>query len=156
MSREDEARMANLAHVADELAIRALASRYIDAVYRRDKDAWASTWAEESSWSVMGEILHGRDRIVEFWLQAMAMFSFVAMQMHSGSVEISGAQATGRWYITEHIIDQEGNRIMIVGVYSDRYVKEGGAWLFQQRRYDILYQGPPDLSGNAIGFPSDL
>jgi len=45
---------------------------------------------------------------------------------------------------------------MIIGVYSDEYIKEEGRWLFRKRRYDILYQGPPDLSGQTAGFPADL
>jgi len=72
---------------ADELAIRSLVARYVDAVYRRDEDDWAATWAEKASWSVMGKVVTGRNQIVALWLQAMDLFSFVAMQIHSGTVK---------------------------------------------------------------------
>lgn len=148
--------MSALDLVADELAIRSLVARYIDAVYRRDKEDWAATWAEESRWSVLGTVVTGKEQVVAVWLQAMDRFPFVAMQMHSGTLDMNGAVASGRWYLSEYLIDQKGTRQMIIGIYSDQYIKEGGQWLFQERRYDIMYQGPPDLSGDIAPYPADL
>ena len=49
--------------VADELAIRHLVSAYADAVNRRDKALWASTWAEESVWDLSAFSAEGKANI---------------------------------------------------------------------------------------------
>ena len=59
-----------------------------------------------------------------------------------------GDRAGGRWYLTEYTCDQEGNTATVLGAYDDKYVKRDGQWLFAERVYQILYQGPADLSGN--------
>ena len=49
-----------MATVEDETRLRALMARYIDAVNRRDGDAWISTWAEDAAWGLMGQEVQGR------------------------------------------------------------------------------------------------
>jgi len=155
MKVPEAAELTAFARLVDELAIRDLAARYIDAVYRRDPEAWSATWAEESSWSVLGTEVQGRTQIVAFWRQAMDGFPFVAMQMHSGTLTLRGEEADGRWYLSEHLIDRQGEKQLIHGIYNDRYVKKAGCWLFRSRRYDIIYQGAPDLSGTTWPVPGD-
>ena len=70
--------------VADELAIRHLVSAYADAVNRRDKALWASTWAEESVWDLSAFSAEGKANIVQLWEGAMAGFEFVAQIVHQG------------------------------------------------------------------------
>ncbi|MBE0598868.1 MAG: nuclear transport factor 2 family protein [Desulfuromonadales bacterium] len=135
--------------VADELAIRSLVARYVDAVHRRHRDDWAATWADDGLWSLPGTAIAGREKIAQFWSEAMQSFSFVAMLMHSGTLEIAGERARGRWYLTEYTIDRQGAQQMIIGIYSDQYRKIDGEWRFGQRQYDIFYRGPADLSGTV-------
>lgn len=132
-----------MSSIADELAIRDLAARYIDAVNRRDEAAWSATWAERGAWEIMGHRVEGRDGVVGFWRGAMAGFPFAFMQLGSGTLELTGGdEATGRWYLTEHLEQPDGSRVQVLGCYEDRYVREGGGWRFAERRYAILRQAP--------------
>ena len=132
----------------DELAIRQLAARYIDAVNRRDEGDWAATWSLSASWDLMGMKVSGRDNIVATWKGAMGTFRWVVMMLGSGTIALDGDAASGRWYLTEHLVGQDGSAAMALGVYDDRYCRENGAWVFSERRYQILYRGAPDLGGN--------
>lgn len=127
---------------ADELAIRDLAARYIDAVNRRDAEAWGATWSEQGVWEILGNRVEGREPIVAFWNGAMAGFSFTFMMLGSGTLAIEGDRASGRWYLTEHLVGVDGSASMVCGVYEDRYVREQGEWRFAERRYAILRQTP--------------
>ena len=43
----------------------------------------------------------------------------------------------------------------ISGVYHDRYVRSGGAWLIARRRYDALLTNA-DGEVTAVPFPTDV
>ena len=38
--------------MSDEYEIRQLVEKYADAVCRRDRDDWASTWSDDSLWNL--------------------------------------------------------------------------------------------------------
>ena len=84
----------------DELAIRQLAARYIDAVNRRDEGDWSATWSRDASWNLMGMQVSGREAIVAMWKGAMGTFRWVVMMLGSGTIELDGDTASGRWYLT--------------------------------------------------------
>jgi ketosteroid isomerase-like protein len=132
----------------DELAIRDLVARYIDAVNRYNPSDWAATWSESASWNLMGMEVAGRDAIVELWSGAMSGFEFAIMMLNSGTLDIDGDTVSGRWYVTEHLKPVEGDANITLGVYDDRYVREGDQWLFARRHYNVMYQGAADYSGN--------
>lgn len=138
---------------SDELAIRALAARYIDAVNRYHADDWIATWSEDATWDLLGMEVQGRDAILQTWQGAMGGFEFALMMLSSGTIEVDGKQATGRWYLTEHLKTKDGDSSMVLGVYDDEYSSESGSWLFTKRRYNILYRGPQDLSGDYAPYP---
>lgn len=140
--------MSDSAKLADEMAIRDLAASYIDAVNRTDGETWKATWSETGTWCLMGTEISGREALFGFWQTAMSGFKFVIMVLNSGTIDITGDTASGRWYVTEHLMGQDGNGIHIEGVYDDRYVREDGRWVFSKREYQVIYQGPEDLSGN--------
>ena len=140
-------------NLQDENAIQDLVARYIDAVNRIDKDAWAATWADDGSWELLGTEVSGKDNIVPFWVAAMGSFKYVIMMLNSGTVKINNDVATGRWYVTEHAVAKEGDAVMVLGVYNDCYRKVNDNWLFAERRYHILYRGSADLSGDYAPYP---
>ena len=139
----------------EELAIRDLNARYIDAVNRYNKDDWAATWSSTATWNLMGMEVDGRDAIVELWTNAMSGFEFAIMMLNSGTITVEGNSARGRWYITEHLKMADGSSNMTLGVYDDEYGCEDGNWLFTRRSYQVIYQGPPDLSGNFTPYRPD-
>jgi ketosteroid isomerase-like protein len=142
--------------VADELAIRDLVARYSDAVIRADSEAWAATWAEGASWRVGPSESHGREAIVETWTRLMGIFDRVRQITEQGTVEIEGDRARGRWYVTEYGWPRQGAPNLLFGVYHDAYARIDGAWRFTRRRFDLLYTGPPDLTGRNHPFPTDV
>jgi uncharacterized protein (TIGR02246 family) len=135
---------------ADELEIRGLVARYADAVNRRDAQAWGDTWADDGTWHVLGQTVTGREPLVKFWGGAMGFFAWVLQLVHSGEVQITGDTARTRFYLSEVGETQTGDRLYTVGVYEDELVKTDGAWRFQVRRFEHLYQSAPDLSGRVF------
>ncbi len=143
-----------MATVEDEVRLRALMARYIDAVNRRDGEAWINTWAEDASWHLMGQEALGRDNILALWQQMMAGFEFAIMMPSSSLFEVQGDSASGHWYLQEFTRDNEGNAAMVLSRYRDTYSRIDGSWLFQSRDYDVMYFGPSDLSGNFNPLPA--
>jgi hypothetical protein len=133
--------------VRDELAIRDLNARYIDAVNRVDLDGWQATWAEDGIWNLLGNEVSGRAAIAKTWQGAMAQFEFVVMALNSGTLERRGATVSGRWYITEYLRPRQGGGRIVLGVYRDQYGEDAGEWKFKRRAYHAIYQGSCDLSG---------
>lgn len=133
--------------VEDELALRRLMDRYIDAVHRVDSDAWIATWAQDSTWNLLGNPVQGKDNILALWQQMMGTFEFALMLPSSCVFDIDGDQASGHWYLQEFSRDLEGNTSNMVSRYVDNYIKQDDEWLFKSRDYAFIYNGPADLSG---------
>lgn len=138
------------------VAIRELCERYVDAVNRRDAEDWSATWAADAVWDLGRGPVQGREQIVAAWQAAMNGFPHVIMWVHSGVIEsVEGDFATARWYHQETLDFPDGTRQVGMGVYRDKCVRVNGEWQFQERKYDLLYFGPPDLSGAFNPYPSD-
>ena len=146
----------------DEYEIRQLVEKYADAVCRRDKDDWASTWSDNSLWN-LGSVppVNGKEAIVNLWVNAMSGFPYVAQLIQNGTTTVNGEEASGRWYIVEHIQtsekDDDGNikGFFNIGVYQDKYIKENGNWVFKERHYSVLYNdnGTGNMTGTANPYP---
>ena len=132
----------------DEIALRNLMSRYVDAVNRKDGEAWSATWAEDGVWNLLGNPVSGRDNILALWQQMMGSFEFALMMPSSCLFEVTGDSASGHWYLHEYTRDQEGNGSTILSRYIDTYTRRNGQWLFQSRDYSFIYNGPADMSGS--------
>lgn len=145
-----------LTRIEAELEIRALVSRYADAVVRRDAKAWGETWASDAFWRIMGMEAKGRDAIVALWQRLMSGLPTVVQIPSSAILAIDGAHATGRWYVSEYGKLANGSATFTLGVYHDEYTCADGAWRFASRRFDLLYGGPADLTGTFLPFPKEL
>lgn len=138
---------------ADKVEIQTLAQRYADAVMRRDAEDWGNTWAEDGVWYLgMPTPIEGREAIVGLWNKAMGGYPVVLHIVQPGIIEVNGDTATARFYIQENIVDGDGNHIWVVGVYNDELTKATGEWKFKLRKFDTLYRGPNDLSGDLSGY----
>jgi ketosteroid isomerase-like protein len=142
-----------MSKMEDELALRGLMDRYIDAVARRDGAAWSATWAEDASWGLMGQEVTGRDNVLALWQQMVSGFEFAIMMPSSGMFEVDGDSARGHWYLQEFTRDLEGNAASILSRYRDTYTRVDGQWLYQSRHYDVMYFGPADLSAPFTPLP---
>lgn len=139
--------------VNDELALKNLMGRYVDAANRRDGQAWAKTWTQDGCWKLMGLEIKGRESILELWQQVIAGFEFAILMPSSCTFEIDGDKATGHWYLQEFTRDLQGEKLSALSRYLDTYRKVDGQWLFETRQYDFLYRGPADLSGDFTPLP---
>lgn len=136
--------------------LRQLVERYADAVCRRDAEDWGATWAPDGVWDLGAAKAEGREKIVQLWKGAMGSFTMALQIIHQGVVlEDRGETAKARWYLSEYLTTADGGRRLGVGVYHDSYRKVDGRWCFAHRKYNLLYSGAPDLSGDAIPFPAD-
>ena len=125
--------------VEDQLALQDLMARYVDAVNRRDAQAWAATWDDNGCWNLLGNEVSGKDSIVGLWQQMMAGFEFALMIPSSCLFDIDGDSASGHWYLQELARDNEGNISSLFSRYIDTYIRRNGQWLYQSRRYEIIY-----------------
>jgi uncharacterized protein (TIGR02246 family) len=125
--------------VEDRLAIRELVDSYNDAVMRFDRDAWASNWTDDATWSLpgMGEIT-GKDHFVPMWQQMMAAFSFVGFFASAGPITVDVDTAHATWYQQEFLHQKDGIKRRITGRYEDDYIKRDGRWFFHKRVYSVL------------------
>lgn len=131
----------------DEIALRNLMGKYTDAVNRYDPNTWISTWAEDSTWNLMGTPVEGKDSILGLWQQMMSGFEFALMLPSSCLFDVDGDSATGHWYLHEYTRDKEGNATTVLSRYLDSYVKIDGQWYFKTREYSFIYNGDANLSG---------
>ena len=126
--------------LADRIAIRELIEAYGDAVFRRDADAFAETWAEDAEWHIMGETRSGRDAIRTHWATLMEGFAFAAMFWTGGGCRIDWDRGSGSWYALEMLHRKGGEAVLVCGRYEDEYVRDaGGVWRFARRRYTMLH-----------------
>jgi len=138
----------------DILEIQMLAQRYADAVMRHDAEDWSACWAEKGEWYLgLPEPMRGRDTIVAAWKVAMAGFPFAVFLVQPGIVEVDGERGTLRSYVEEILEDNDGNAMRVYGVYDDEVVVEDGAWRFAVRRYNVLYRGAIELTGDKMAHP---
>ncbi len=137
----------------DERALQQLMARYVDAANRRDGDDWAQTWAEDGTWDIVGMEVTGRAAILDMWKQVVAGFDFAILMPSSSLLQVDGDRASGHWYLQEFTRDLQGERVLALSRYLDEYSKIDGQWYFQKRRYDFIYRGPADLSGNYTPLP---
>jgi ketosteroid isomerase-like protein len=140
--------------IEDDLALRDLMARYIDAVNRRDGDAWIATWAHDGVWNMLGQPVTGRDNILALWQQTMSSFDFALMMPSSCLFSVDGDTASGHWYLHEYLRDSQGAGLTMLSRYLDTYIKQDGQWLYQSRHYNLMYNGPADLSGTHTPLPA--
>jgi ketosteroid isomerase-like protein len=145
--------------VADELAIRALAYAFADAVNRRDAAAFESLWHESGVWEIgapFHSIANGAANIAAHMIELAEPLEFFVQLVHSGVVEIDGDQATARWSVQETGRTRNRRPYNNHAVYEDELVKCDGAWCFARRSYRYVWldlESP--IGGDVIGQASE-
>ena len=123
----------------DRLAIRELVDSYNDAVMRKDGDAWADNWRDDSTWELPGAgPITGKENFFPMWQQAMSAFGFVGFFASAGPMTIDGNTAHATWYQQEFLHQTDGVKRNVTGQYEDDYIKVDGRWYFQKRVYLVL------------------
>lgn len=138
---------------SDEFEIRALIDRYCDAVNRRDIPAWLETWNDDPYWELFGRPSQGKEAALGVLEGALGMLNFVVQTAVNPVITVEGDRATGRWLVTEWSESETLGKLMLLFIYHDEYEKTTQGWRIASRKMQLLYQGPPDLSGRT--FPPD-
>lgn len=148
---------------AAEFAIRQLRARYADALWRKDPQSFGDLFAEDAEWKVAGMHLRGREEIRGTFARFMEHTGRTLMTFRNPIVELVDGVVQSRTYVTEGNRFADGQTADTIGIYYERFVEEGGRWLFRYRHWNLYYIGPPDLSahfydvkdfGPPPGFPA--
>jgi len=139
--------------VIAECAIRQLHARFVDAVWRKDSDAFANCFAEDAEWKIAGMQIQGRAEIGRQFSNLMSKSERAMMFLGMPILEVAQTTATGRIYVTEYVKMLDGSAARTLGVYYDKYVGEGDQWRFQWRHWNCYYRGPADFSAPFISCP---
>jgi hypothetical protein len=129
---------------ADRLAIRELVDAYAHCADRRDADGQKSLFAEDTHFVVYmdgqgsepTQELDGREALTPVFA---ALNDYQATMHFNGqsTIELDGRRATGESYcIAHHLFTKDGERTLMVAFlrYHDTFIKQGGGWLFAERR----------------------
>jgi len=122
---------------------------------QRDAEIWGNTFTEEGEWHLSPTMdpVKGRENLKAFWSNVMSGYPNVLHWVQPGMIQLNGDEATARFYVQENIKDSQGNSFRVAGVYNDQLRKEHGEWRFSVRRFNTLYRGPVDMSGDWTGYP---
>jgi uncharacterized protein (TIGR02246 family) len=130
----------NTGSIEDRLAIRELLEEFACAAMAGDAVKLGSTWAEDGTWTLpsMAAPARGRDAIVAAFAKATGYLSFLSMLSVPNELVIDRDSAEGKAYCQELIITKTNEQKIVVGRYSDTYVRRDGRWKFQTRSYEVL------------------
>jgi uncharacterized protein (TIGR02246 family) len=134
---------------AAECAIRQLHARYVDAVWRKDIEAFVDCFAEDGEWKIAGLHMRGRDEIGRGFEGFLAGSEKILMLVGAPVIEVGDdGTAIARTPISEIIKRKDGEAIRTIGLYYERFVEQGGRWRFRSRHWNLYYYGPPDFSAS--------
>lgn len=139
--------------VTADCGIRQLHAHFMDAVFRKDAEAFAQCFAENAEWKIAGLHIRGRKEIGELFGKLLAICARVQIIAGTPVLTLEKDCVAGRINVTELAKMTDGSSAMTLGIYYDRYVEEGGRWRFQWRHFSLHYRGPIDLSGELVPSP---
>lgn len=140
----------------DELAVRALAASYSDAVNRRDAEGMAAVFAPDGIIEKpgFGDPVQGVDKILKRYQRLQAGRDFLFQMTHSGLVEVKGDRAFARWWFTELKKPVDADEwLLIFGIYQDEAVKLDIGWRYAKRSQTTILDKQLSDEGFAM---SDL
>ncbi|HEY8386341.1 MAG TPA: SgcJ/EcaC family oxidoreductase [Porticoccaceae bacterium] len=136
-----------------ESGIRQLHARFIDAVWRKDADAFASCFAADGEWKIAGMHMRSREEIGNTFAMLLGVCARVVILPGIPLLNVTEDEVSARVTVTELAKMVDGTSAMTVGVYYDRYVQEQGEWRFQWRHFGLHYRGPIDMSAELVECP---
>jgi len=135
-----------LRELADREAIRDLAVRYMDCLWREDVDGLVSLFTADGTFTAKDAedevVSNGRDELKKMCQRA---FSQVHPRhfIHTHVLELRDVnKATGRCYV-ELRSATDGMAWLGSGYYEDEYVKAGEEWKFASRRFVEMEKAIP-------------
>lgn len=129
--------------IEDRVAITELNGTYADGVVRIDAETWASVWADDAHWNLMGHTVDGKDAIVAMWQGAMGGLDAVSFQCLPCMIQVTGDTATARVQTQEILKPKDGPTRHVGGLYEDELRKVDGQWRFTKRVFRIVAEHLP-------------
>jgi ketosteroid isomerase-like protein len=133
--------------VTADAGIRQLQSRYTDAVWRWDMEAFGDCFTDDAEWRVVGEQRKGRAACVALLEEVKVNFDRVLFLMITPILQVGDGVASGRTYVTEQNVYKDRRPGFSIGVYYDRFVQQGDRWRFSYHHFVSHYLGAPDMTG---------
>ena len=143
---------------ADRLAIRELVDAYAHCADRRDAKGQMALFTTDTRFVVYMDAtageptqqLHGRESLAPVF-ENLNTYAVTTHFNGQSTIALDGDRATGESYCLAHhlSISEDGPRtIMIASIrYLDQFVKQGGQWLFAERRLMVDWtETRPSLS----------
>ncbi len=126
--------------IEERLEIRELVETFAVGTMHVDLEKWGGTWAEDGLWKLpsMEEPAVGKDNIVKAFAEKLAYVEYMSMISFPHELDFEGDTATGQCYCRELIYPKAGGKLVVVGYFNDKYVKQDGRWLFASRIYEVL------------------
>ena len=124
--------------IADREAIRDLADRYCDCIWRKDLDGLVKLFTEDGIFRVEGleieAVARGRKQLRKMYEKSVAQLT-PRLLIHGRIVDLlDGTRAKGRCYV-EVFSANVGMERLGFGYYEDEYLKLKDTWRFASRRY---------------------
>ena len=130
---------------ADRLAIRELVEAYAYCADRRDARGQMALFTPDTHFVVYmdakdpqpSQDLHSREALAPVFADLNRYTATMHFVGQSTILTLTGNRATGSAYCLAHHLTVDGGkrRLMIAALrYADTFVKESGAWLFEERR----------------------
>ena len=132
---------------------RQLHARYVDAVFRKDYQAFRECWTEDAEWRIAGQVHSGREEIGSFVERAMDNFHRVIMTFRTPIITLDRDTVQSRVYVTEQNGFKNGRPGSTVGTYYEKLVRQDGRWLRSWALFQLHYMGPADLTGSYFEQP---
>lgn len=153
----DETITKRLEKVEAQLAIQQLAVRYARAIDARDIDGLAALYSPSCDYTRFGF----SDQLGPEGIRAMFDSDGILTQFYRSMHQVCGhvieledaCNAHGTVYCrVEH--EDGDDWIIQLMVYTDRYRRVDGAWLFEERQMAYLHTGDPRQTPQEVGFNS--
>ena len=136
--------------------IRAVMVRYSHAMDNGfDPDAIGSLFTEDATWSIspatpVTGVHIGRAAISEFFASLPDQYRWTMHNMGTELIELAddGLSACGIWYLVDPCTmkrtptDEEGEAMLIAGIYRNRFVKLDGVWLIEELAAEMFHIAP--------------
>jgi len=135
-----------LQRLLDFEAIRDLARRYAHCVWQGDAAGAVALFTQDGVMDTGdGPPLIGRESLRQTYTAIFAKQELRPF-VHNHVIELRGDRATGACYLDLRAV-VEGTYMTGQGWYDDRYVRDGGGWLFASRRLHMLRYVPEGSAG---------
>lgn len=139
---------------AAQSGILQLHARCVDAIWRKDAEAFGECFAVDGEWKIAGMHMKGREEVAGTFAKLLGACKRVQLLTSLPVLDPGeNGEVIGRIQCTEIARMEDGTSALTLGVYFDRYVEEGGRWRFRWRHWGLHYRGPFELSADFVDCP---